>query len=152
MNVSSYVLSTLFALSLVLPPAVSAECLTPSVKTLDYPAVELAFGGYIVGMNQTGELGVRVTFVVDRVWKGAVPKRFDLYVWGLRSENPRFAFGQGYMVFATRMLEYRARQDVGLTDPGVLAFEPISCGALDYWQRWEKAAIIKQFSEGRPPE
>ena len=77
MNLCPLVSSALLVLSLM-PASASGECLTPSARTLDEPTVELVFGGYVVGITQVAELGVRVTFNVERVWKGSVPKRLDL--------------------------------------------------------------------------
>ena len=80
MNLCPLVWSALLVLSLM-PASASAECLTPSARTLDEPTIALVFGGYVVSITQVAELGVRVTFNVERVWKGSVPKRLDLYIW-----------------------------------------------------------------------
>src|SRR5687768_16450025 len=93
--------SSLIVASLLLPSSVGAECITPGRWSLDQPSVELVFSGNVVAVNQVADAGVRVTFNVDRVWKGSVPKRFDVYVWQLDSEMPRFEFAKSYVVFTT---------------------------------------------------
>ena len=116
---------------LMLPSSVRAECITPGHWSLQQPRVELVFSGNVVGINHVADLGIRVTFDVDRVWKGSVPKRFDLYVWQLDAEMPTFAFAKRYVAFATKMTG-PSRQGVGLTDSDALAFRPVDCGALEY--------------------
>ena len=74
---------------LVMPSVARAECATARAALIRDPSIELVFRGSVVGLNTIGDLGVRVTFIVDRVWKGSVPTRFDLYVGGRNSARTR---------------------------------------------------------------
>src|SRR4051812_16867553 len=72
-----------FLIAMVLLPVIAgAECVTPSAAMAKESGA-LVFRGRVEGLNQTTDLGVRVTFNVDRVWTGSVSKRFDLFVWQL---------------------------------------------------------------------
>jgi hypothetical protein len=51
---------------------------------------ELVFSGTVAEVTRTSEVGYRATFDVDRVWKGPVSRRIDLYLWELPPEGPRF--------------------------------------------------------------
>lgn len=136
------------ACSIVSPSPVRAECITPGPWLIEQGLVDLVFSGNVVGVNQVAEAGIRVTFNVDRVWKGSVPKRFDLYVWLPDAEMPTFSFAGRYVVFATKMTG-RSLEGVGLTSD-VPAFKPGQCGALDY-SAAEKSGTIRGLGIGRHP-
>jgi hypothetical protein len=137
---------------LFVPRLAGAECVTPSAAMTTEPDVPLVFSGRVVALNQVTEYGVRVTFDVDRIWKGVAPKRFDVYVWQLDAEAARFQFQQPYIVFAGRMGE-RHRQGVGLTDRDPIAFTATSCGAFLAPTRarpdQDASRIIRELGEGR---
>jgi hypothetical protein len=135
------------------PTQAGAECVTPSAATAKGPGEGLVFSGRVEGLNQTTEFGVRVTFNVGRVWKGAVSKRFDLYVWELNSESARFEFQRQYIVFAYRMSE-EDRQRVGLTPRDPIAFTATSCGAVLAPTRASPdpnaSTLLRELGEGQP--
>jgi hypothetical protein len=126
-----------------------AECITPGRWLLQEPRVELVFSGEVVEIRQIADASLRITFTVDRLWKGAAAERFDLYVWQLKSENPTFERGKRYAVFAERMPP-PSRQGVGLTDGDPIAFAPTACGALDYRDP-EQVKRIRELGKGQPP-
>jgi hypothetical protein len=138
---------------LIVPTLARAECVTPTPARINEYSTELVFSGRVEGLNQVNDLGVHVTFNVDRVWKGSVPKRFELYVWQLNSEAAKFEFQRPYIVFAYRMPE-RDRQHVGLTDRDPIAFTATSCGAVLALTRASSDAnaseILRQLGEGQP--
>jgi len=138
---------------LILPTLARAECVTPTAAWINEPSIEVVFNGRVEGLNQVNDVGVRVTFIVDRVWKGSVPKRFDLYVWQLNTESAKFEFQRPYIVFAYRMSE-RDRQGVGLTDRDPIAFTATSCGAFLAPTRAfpdpNASEILRQLGEGQP--
>ena len=83
-SVSSVIVMTL--LSAV--PSGRAECVMVSAKAmLEGPSTELAFSGKVVEITRTADLGYRASFEVDRVWRGSITKRFDLYVWEIEPDN-----------------------------------------------------------------
>jgi hypothetical protein len=142
-----------FLLAMLLVPRLAgAECVTLSAAMTTEPDAPLVFSGRVVGLNHVTEYGVRVTFDVDRAWKGDVPKRFDLYVWQLNSEAATFQFQQPYIVFADRM-DDRQRQGVGLTAPDPIGFTATSCGAFLAPTRarpdQDASRIIRDLGEGR---
>lgn len=145
-------IAILFSISVCLlaPASARAECINPGRWSLDQPYTELVFSGTVVGINQVADQGVRLTFNVDRVWKGSVPKRFNLYVSQLDAEMPTIEFARRYLVVATTM-NVRSRQSVGLPDIGPPVFRPVDCGALDYGFA-ERAGTIRNLGDGQPPK
>ena len=138
---------------LVIPSVARAECVTARAALIRDPSIELVFRGSVVGLNTIGDLGVRVTFIVDRVWKGSVPKRFDLYVGGRNSETAKFEFQRPYVVFAHR-LSQEARQDIGLAEQEPIAFSATSCNALNAdiraFPNENTSKILRELGEGLP--
>jgi hypothetical protein len=133
---------------LLAPSSARAECITPGLWSLEQPLVELVFSGTVLKIEPARD-GVRVTFDVERVWKGSAPARFTLYVWqdyGM----PTFEASRRYVAFATRM-DARSRQGVGLTEEDAVVFRPVDCGALAY-EFAQKSGTIRDLGEGQPPK
>ena len=78
-------------------------------QVMEEKRYEVVFAGTVVAVTRTAELGYRATFEVDRVWKGTVMKRFDLYVWELSPERPRFEVGKHYLALARTLVSSRER-------------------------------------------
>lgn len=139
--------------TLVMSSVARAECVTARADLIKEPSIELVFRGSVVGLNTVGDLGVRVTFIVDRVWKGSVPKRFDLYVGGRNSETARFEFARPYVVFAHRMTK-ETRQDIGLGEQEPIAFSATSCNAvyadIRAFPNENTSKILRELGEGKP--
>jgi len=136
--------------SLLVASSAHAECITPGEWWLREPIVELVFSGTAVEITQTAEVGYRAAFNVDRVWKGAVPKRIDLYVWELASEMDGVVAGRRYLIGARRLVSAREREGVGLGRTDAVAFTEVQCGARDYRDA-EKAGILRALGDGVPP-
>ena len=114
--------------SLLVPMPARAECIQQTAKmVMQEKEHELVFSGTVVQLTRTADLGYRATFEVDRVWKGSVPARFDLHVWELAPEIPRFELGRRYVVLAHRLIDSHARQGVGLGQSDAIAFTPTQC-------------------------
>ncbi len=145
----SCTLAGVLALSahLVSPPVPSLECVAVSGDMLLADTRnELVFSGRVVSRATVGEPTYRATFEVDRVWKGAVPKRIDIYVWELKPEMPRYEQGKEYVVLASRLADARERQAVGLNESDRTAFAALSCaGEL-------QPDIRKQLGKGSRPK
>jgi hypothetical protein len=137
----------LVASVLLLPARARAECFVLTGPfVMGAPTIELVFSGRVVDIARTAELGYRATFDVDGVWKGTVPRRFDLYVWELAPESPRFEKGQRYVALANHMSDQRARAGVGLGASDIVAFTPTTCsGAV-------AREIESQLGPGYPPK
>ena len=91
---SSALRCAIVAASLLAPRSAHAECFTLTAPFVMRESVfELVFSGTVVEVTRTSELAYRATFDVDRVWKGSVAPRIDLYVWELSAEIPRFEAG-----------------------------------------------------------
>ena len=89
---------------LLAAPSVRAECILLSAKdVMEGKTHELVFSGTVMEIARTADFGYRATFSVDRVWKGSVPRRFDLYIWELLAEMPRFEIGKHYAALAKRL-------------------------------------------------
>ena len=120
----------LFALLLTSSPA-PAECFVQTGKyVLAEPAIVLVFSGRVAEINRTADASYRATFEVDRVWKGSVPRRFDVYVWELAAEMPEFKKDQAYVVLAKPLTDPPVRQAVGLGETDRGAFTPTTCSGV----------------------
>jgi hypothetical protein len=142
------VTSTIVVASLLTATPAGAECFVLTGKSLlEDPNVPLIFSGTVVEVTRTGDEGARVTFEVDRVWKGSVSKRFDVYLWDPEPETPRFGPpGEPYVVAAAPLSNLRARQGVGLRETDALAFAPVQCsGALS-------PDVVRELGAGQPPK
>jgi hypothetical protein len=109
---------------------VRAECVAYPGQASRFMAnagVRVLFSGTVVTVTRTADEGYRATFDVDRVWKGTVAKRFDVYVWERMPEIPHFEVGRQYTVVASQLIDPRARQGAGLTDTNAVAFTPVPC-------------------------
>ena len=119
-------------------------------RVMEDKAYEVVFTGTVVAVTRTAELGYRATFDVGRVWKGAVTNRFDLYVWELNPEMPRFEVGQHYLALARRLLTAREREGAGISSlsSGTVAFTPVQCSdppSLD-------PDLVRYLGAGAPPK
>jgi hypothetical protein len=137
--------------SLLVASPAHAECITPGEWWLRESSVERVFSGTAVEITRTADLGYRATFDVDRVWKGTVPRRLDLYVWELQVEMNEIVRGRKYLVGATRLIEARERQGVGLAGTGTVAYTEIRCGAPEYREA-EETGILRAMGVGAPPD
>ena len=101
------VLVTIAIAVMVMPSVINAECVKVTPKMwLDAPESELVFGGKIVEVTDTGEVGSKATFEVERVWRGKVPKRFDVFYVVSR-------LGGGPSIPGERAVLRRRRQTAG---------------------------------------
>jgi hypothetical protein len=125
-----------------------AECVRVTAKDVqEAERYELVFSGTVVEITRTAELGYRASFEVERVWKGSVTKRFDLYVWELDPEIPRFIVGRHYLALAKKLVSAPARRGAGLGDSNTLAFTPVQCSDPDSLA----PNIIRDLGPGQPP-
>jgi hypothetical protein len=105
------------------------ECVALSARSVMKPGLAaLVFSGTVVDVARSSEVGYWATFDVDRVWKGAVSKRMDLYVWLPSSEGPRFEPGGHYVALAQLLTNQSARLAAGVADKET-AFAPVKCSA-----------------------
>jgi hypothetical protein len=112
----------------VAPATIHAECITVTADALMRQTTsKVIFSGTVVEVARTADLGYRATFDVERVWKGSVTRRFDLWVYELAPEIPRFEAGRRYVVAAHRMTGTRHRQGAGLGDSAAVVYTPAMC-------------------------
>jgi hypothetical protein len=142
------VLPALVAAALVAPVSVRADCvkIAPRMQ-LESRSSELIFSGKVIEITQAGEAGYRATFDVDRVWKGTVEKRFELYVWYLNPDLPRFEKGRSYVAVARSMTNPRERKDVGVGETGALVFAPVACT-----DGYTLSEFIRDLGPGKTPQ
>jgi hypothetical protein len=106
------------------------ECVALTARSAMKPGrAELVFSGRVVNVARSSDVGYWATFDVDRVWKGAVSKRIDLYVWLPSPEVPSFEPGGHYVALAKPLTDMGARLAAGVADPEMMAFAPIRCSA-----------------------
>jgi hypothetical protein len=103
----------------------NAECLQQTARSVMSHA--LVFAGTVVEITSTGPEGARVTFEVDRVWKGSVTRHFDLYVWYRQAEIPTFETGQRHLAIADPLVKPEVRRDVGVDDKNTVAYSAAQC-------------------------
>jgi len=126
-----------------------AECVRiPPEEWLKSPATELAFSGKVVEVTKAGELGVRATFEVERVWKGHVSQRFDVYTSSPGSaETPRYEKDHSYVVIARRLLDKEARANAGFGDSDAVVFTGAVCSGEYLIDDFARAV-----GRGKPPD
>jgi hypothetical protein len=128
-------------------PFARAECFVLTARAVMEPGdTELVFSGEVVEINRNSTEDFWATFDVDRVWKGEVPKRIDLYVWLLYPEVPRFEVGRHYVALARRLTDARARQAAGINGADTVVFSPVSCSA------YLVPDIIRELGVGAAPK
>ena len=121
-------ISFLIASTLLLPRLAHAECFVQNAKAVMSEGwAELLFSGRVVEIVRTAPSGYRATFDVDRVWKGTVTHRIDLYVSEIAPEMPVFRVTNRYVVVANRLIDPIARETVGLRPTEPIAFAPAQC-------------------------
>jgi len=123
---------------------VNAECIQLTAKSALSHA--LVFKGTAVQMTNTGPEGVRVTFDVDRVWKGSVTQRFDIYVSWRQVEIPYFEIGRRHLVIADPQTNPQRRQEVGLDEQSTVAYFPVQCSDSP------ASTIESDLGVGSPPQ
>ena len=129
------------------PRLANAECFTLTAQyVMQNSFAELVFSGTVVEITRMGDVGYRATFDVDRVWKGSVSRRMDLYVWELSPEIPRFEAGHHYIAVAHKLTDSRTRAGVGLDQSDVVAFTPVQCSDS------LSPDIARELGPGRPPK
>jgi hypothetical protein len=79
--------ATVVAWLLTAPSAVAKCAMLTAQQVMAERAYEVVFRGTVVEITRASGAGYRATFDVDRVWKGAVSRRFDLYVWEIPTET-----------------------------------------------------------------
>lgn len=123
------VLTLLVASSL--PLSARAECFILTAQyALSEKQVEMVFLGRVVEVTRTSDLGYRATFEVERVWKGPVPKRLDVYISEMSLEAPRYEKGREYVALVRRLTDDRVRDDVGLGGTNAHAYTAVGCSGF----------------------
>ena len=125
-----------------------AECVKiPPKQWLKYPDTELAFSGKVVEVTKAGELGVRATFEVERVWKGQVSRRFDVYTSPPASaETPYYEKDHSYVVIAKRLLNEEARANAGFGNSDAVVFTGAVCSGF-----YSVDEFVRSLGRGKPP-
>ena len=97
-----------------------ADCVTLTAKEMMSRPGVLVFGGRVVDVQDVGQGGTRWTIEVQRVWKGSVPPRIDVYSsrFGPSEVLPPFwRKGSDALVLAARPSEVKQwRQTYGLAE------------------------------------
>lgn len=100
--------------------ALHAECVgLPAKEMMSRPGVELIFAGRVVDVQDVGQSAARWTIEVERVWKGSVPARIDIYSsrFGPSEVRPPFRKGGNALVLAARISDVKQwRQFYGLSE------------------------------------
>jgi hypothetical protein len=116
--------------------ALHAECVTLTAKEMMSRPGVLIFGGRVVDVQDVGQGGARWTIEVQRVWKGSVPARIDIYSsrFGPSEVRPPFwRKGSDALVLAARLSdvnvkEWKQTNRLSESDPSP---EYVAYGCLD---------------------
>ena len=142
-------LSTIALVLVAFVPPTDAECIVPGRWWIETSSAELVFSGTVDQIVRTAPFGFRATVTVDRVWKGSVDQRIDLFVWELGGERPPIAVFQRYVLALRRMRptdDQRERDGAGVPGDGV-AYTPILCGAEPYADA-ERSGLVRDCGPG----
>jgi hypothetical protein len=126
-----------------------AECVTLPLQQLGSWDTLLIFKGTVLSVTPLGDpdrtVGFRVIVDVERVWKGSVGKRVELYD-DLNAENPYFEVGHSSPVFARTLVNPETRRRLGLagTAPPVLTAVPCT-------DHFSELAITSALGPGSAP-
>jgi hypothetical protein len=127
-----------------------AECVRIQPKEFLKPAEnEMVFSGKVVEVTPVGAAGgARATFEVDRVWKGRVPSKIDVFMgyYGGSPELPRYETGRSYAVVAQRLSNEKARASLGVGDPQAVVFVGAVCSG-----NYVMEEFVKPLGRGQPP-
>ena len=125
-----------------------AECVKiPPKEWLKFPDTELTFSGNVAEVTKAGELAVRATFEVERVWKGQVSRWFDVYTSPPASaETPYDEKDHSYVVIATRLLNKEARTNAGFGNSDAVVFTGANCSRL-----YSVDEFVRAVGRGKPP-
>lgn len=137
--------------SVLMPQSVRCECIeVPLRMAVQREDIALLFSGTVVSITPIGETnettGFKVSFDVDRTWKGSAGRRVDLYM-DFNAENPQFEVGHRYLAFAKPLVDHDTRQRMGLgnTDAPALSTVPCTDG-------YSVAEITSILGPGRSPK
>ena len=144
--------ATLTLCATLIAASARAECVFVNGSTWveSHDRATIIFSGTLTVTESAGPGGYHATFEVDRVWKGDVPKRFDLYGSWRAPEIKRFEVGHRYLVPVERLAVPWQRREVGLDNDDAAVFTQVTCGAYDYDQA-VRLGIIQALGGGRPP-
>jgi hypothetical protein len=84
------------------------ECVSSDVQSSQKRA-EIVFRGRITGLRDTGDGTHAVIFAVDRVWKGDVPRTFEMPA--IRETSMCIGFWTSYLEVGNDLLVYAYRID-----------------------------------------
>ena len=135
--------STILLASLLTVQLAHGECVRiPVQQVADRQDVGVIFTGSAVSTVWIGDpqkvTGVKVTFDVDRIWKGSAGKRFELYMDN-NANNPQFELGHASVVFA-KYLDRDMRQRFGIGQTDAPAFSGVPC--TDFYSVSEISALL----------
>jgi hypothetical protein len=130
------------------PTTVGAQCLPVSALQQEANAT-LVFSGVATDVTRLS-IGEKLTFQVDRVWKGTVQKQTMLFRVA-NSESLRLSVGARYLIFTHTASDYvQARyKELGI-DPSAV----VSIGGCDSapFENAERRGFINDLGPSRPPE
>jgi hypothetical protein len=132
------------------PAPVTAECIRAWSGLPDArQKADVVFAGTVTNLKPDPD-GVFVTFDVNRVWKGSLPKHVVLPLWTALIETFQFQPGSTYLVFAQR---HRSSPDAPMsmrvptvTEP---VFEVSQCSATRLLTYREPA--LRELGRGAKP-
>jgi hypothetical protein len=148
-NVATMVSVALLS-SMVAAQTASGECVKVGVRDfLGQHADRIFLKGTTLSVTPIGDpartSGFKVTFDVERVWKGSVSKRVELYV-DLKADNPQFQLGHS-AIFAATVLGDAARRLYGIIGTDTPAYAPIMCSDL-----FSESEITDALGAGNEPK
>jgi hypothetical protein len=146
------ILSTMLVASLLSVPAAHGECVRiPLQQVVTRQDVQIVFKGTAVSITpitpddpqQTS--GFKVTFDVERIWKGSVGKRVELYM-DLNGNNPQFEAGHSSPVFVEYLVDPTVRGRLGITGTDTGVSTAVGCTGI-----YSESEITAALGAGAEP-
>jgi hypothetical protein len=134
-NVPAIVSAVLFS-SILTAQAAHGECVkVPLPDLLSEHKGSILLQGNALSITETGEPdrvnGMKVIFQVERVWKGSVGRRIEIYK-DFSPEQARFEVGGSSYVLVVEITNPARRRFFGITGTDTLAYASVHCGLEDY--------------------
>jgi hypothetical protein len=145
--------AAIFSSSLLSVRAAHGECVKiTNQNPLETHKNSILLKGAALSIAPLGEpdrtYGFKVVFDVERVWKGSVGERIEIYQ-DLNPEQAQFRVGASSYYLVTEITTLERRRFFGITGT-TPAYAPVHCGLEDY-SASETAGLVEALGPGKDP-
>lgn len=145
--------SAVWVLSMLTSQVAHGECIKVTNQSpLDVRKNSILVKGSASSITPLGEpdrtYGFKIIFDVERVWKGPVAKRIEVYQ-DLSAEQAQFGVGASSYYLVTEITDPARRRFFGITGTSP-AYAPLHCGLEDY-SASEIMGFLEMLGPGNEP-